>query len=323
MSWSVVVPTNRPDRFKSFTEAWTPLFQKHDVALFVVQDSEPWDFDYSGFIATADSWPFPDFIPSKTDMCRSLGIHRAWKAGTTYTLSLDDDVLPEGDIFDEYERVFEAGAPCSEYLSVGSLTSYGGQLRGFPFADRSPADVAIQYGGWNGVLDYDAPTQLAGVRGSEGFSPVVLPVPRGAAVTTCIMNAAWRTEYAPIMWQLPLLDGRFNRFGDIWSGLFQKRVLDALGKVMVINGKASVRHERASDPLANLEREAPGIPLNEEVWSFLAESVRRLDGGEHKSMVDAFKCVTEWAYFYFGRKDDLDYAEHFCKCRDEWLALFS
>lgn len=257
----------------------------------------------------------PDFIPRKTDMIRSWAIFKAWKAGSTYTLSLDDDVLPEGDIFDEYERVFEAGAPCSQYLDVGALTSFQGQLRGFPFRDRERAEVAVQYGGWHGVLDYDAPTQLAGVRPDETFHPVVLPVPRGAAVTGCIMNCAWRTEYAPIMWQLPLLEGRFNRFGDIWSCLFQKRVLDALGKVMVINGKASVRHERASDPLANLEREAPGIPVNEKIWPYFGA----VDWG---GMIETYKIVTNGAKAYFSTHD-MEYAEHFRMCRNEWLALFS
>lgn len=257
----------------------------------------------------------PDFIPRKTDMIRSWGIYQAWKAGSTYTLSLDDDVLPEGDPFDEYERVFDAGAPLSDYLDVGSLTSFGKPLRGFPFADRQPAEVAIQYGGWHGVLDYDAPTQLAGVNPVESFHPVVLPVPRGTAVTGCIMNCAWRTEYAPIMWQLPLdARGQYNRFGDIWSGLFQKRVLDALGKVMVINGKASVRHERASDPLANLEREAPGIPVNEGLWENLTDWSKL---GMHA----CYDLVTECAYDHFN-KTDAEYAVHFLEARDKWLSLF-
>ena len=88
------------------------------------------------------------------------------------------------------------------------------------------------------------------------------------------MNCAFRRDVTPIMWQLPLLEGRYNRWGDIWSGLIQKRVLDAVGEVMVINGRASVVHRRASDPLVNLEREAPGIPFNETLW----RSLGQLDG---------------------------------------------
>lgn len=314
MKWAVIVPTNRPDRFASFVDAWSPLFQKHDVSLNVMVDGpeiEPYTKAGNMYC-----WSHvPDFIPRRTDMCRSWPIYKAWQFGSTYTLSLDDDVLPEGDPFEAYEEVFAAGAVCSDYLDVGSLTSFSGQLRGFPFRDREKAEVAIQYGGWDGILDYDAPTQLAGTRPDETFSRVVVPVPRGSAVTGCIMNCAWRTEYAPIMWQLPLFEGRFNRFGDIWSCLFQKRVLDALGKVMVINGKASVRHERASDPLANLEREAPGIPVNEGLWDELVD-------WNKLGMLECFEFVTECASDHFARTD-VEYAAYFLDARNKWLSLFA
>ena len=87
--------------------------------------------------------------------------------------------------------------------------------------------------------------------------------------------------------------------------LFQKKVLDQLGKVMVINGKASVLHKRASDPHANLERERPGIPLNEDLWARLVSP--RYESDPHS--------------FFFVR--DKPYADHFRKCREQWLNLFS
>lgn len=326
----MVVPTNRPDRFATFLEAWRPLFADHQVHLIVVADSEvaPTTLNainnYIQFTVSKYAWPdIPDFIPRKTDMIRSWGIYKAWQASSTYTLSLDDDVLPEGDLFEAYEKVFDAGAPCSEYFDVGALTSFDGQLRGFPYRDRNRAEVAVQYGGWNGVLDYCAPSQLAGVDAEERFEPVVVPVPRGAAVTGCIMNCAWRTEYAPIMWQLPLFEGRFNRFGDIWSCLFQKRTLDALSKVMVINGKASVRHERASDPIANLEREAPGIPANEIMWEACGPQYAECPyDAEYDGMLGVYRQVTSNGVGYHFYKDT-EYRDHFHKCRDEWLALFA
>jgi hypothetical protein len=307
----VVVPTCRPEKFAEFLDAWTPLFRRYDVWLFVIEDAAVQSVAVpSGISHELHCWTTigARHIPHGTDMVRSWGIYRAWKHGCEFTLTLDDDVRPMGeDPFAAYERVFREGAPCSPYVDVGSFTSYLGQLRGFPFGDRKRAKVAVQYGGWTGVLDYDAPTQLAGVKEFEFFDRTVFPVPRGAAVTGCIMNAAWRTEYAPIMWQLPLLDGKFNRFGDIWSALFAKRVLDAEGAVMVVNGEATVRHERASDPVTNLGREAPGIPVNEGLWGALEE-------GDYQS-------VTDSAYRYFKTVDH-DYAQHFLAARDEWLRLY-
>lgn len=288
------------------------MFRKHDVHLIAVCDGpDRLEHEFGESVCWQD---MPDFIPRKTDMIRSWGIYLAWKTGRKFTLTLDDDVLPMRDVFERYEQTFRAGAPVSSYLDVGALTSFAGQMRGFPYADREHRPVAVQYGGWHGILDYDACTQLEGVNDHETFEPIVLPVPRGCAVTTCIMNAAWGTAYAPIMWQLPLLEGRFNRFGDIWSGLFQKRVLDALDLAMVVNGAACVLHQRASDPHANLEREEPGIPHNEVLWD-------EIDDWSRENVIECYRFVTDAAAYYFQRVDAA-YAHHFVRARDEWLALF-
>lgn len=307
----MVVPTNRPEQYKTFYQAWKPLFEKHDVRLIPVFD-EP------------KTWAkLPWFIPRRTDMIRSWGFYEAWKAGSEFTLTLDDDVLPLFDPFVAYEHEFEHGSVCSPYFSVGSLTTSSLQMRGFPYGDRQRAEVAVQYGGWSGVLDYDAATQLVNTpSGDESFSSVVIPVPRGTPATTCIMNCAFRTELAPIMWQLPMLDGKYNRFGDIWSGLLQKKVLDSVGEVMLINGKASVRHERASNSFTNLEREAPGAEINEHLWgivdwaiaanSFSCTQVHQIP------VVNYYRLVTQGVANAFPE----DYAQKFLMARDEWLELF-
>jgi hypothetical protein len=256
----------------------------------------------------------PAFIPRGSDMIRSWGIHQAWLHEADYTLSLDDDVLPAGDLFAAYERVFEAGAPLTGHLDVGALTTAGVPMRGYPYTGRR-SEVAVQYGGWHGVLDYDARTQLAGVHADETFHPVTISVPRGAAVTGCAMNMAWKTRYAPLMWQLPLHDGRYNRFGDIWAGLLTKRVCDSLGLTVVVNGHASVHHNRASDPHANLVKEQPGLPLNEGLWGALLTPATVL------TPEAAYRKVTDTAHHYF-RNIDPDYADHFRRSRDQWLALY-
>lgn len=321
MSWTVVVPTNRPERFGAFLDAWEDEFSRRNVHVIVVQDlpgKDP-EIDRATWHRRFVSFELHDWstIPLtrpavRSDMIRSWGICRAYRRAGSFVLTLDDDTLPGPDVFGSYERVFEQGAVLSDYLDVGALTTAGRQMRGFPYRDRRKAVVGLQYGGWNGVLDYDACTQLAGVNDHELFRPVVMPVPRGAAVTGCIMNAAWRREFCPIMWQLPLLDGRFNRFGDIWAGLFAKKTLDSVGVAVVVNGEASVRHERASDPLVNLEREQPGVGPNEQLWDNLS--------CDSPDLLTAYRQVTSSAHRFF--RFDPEYAEHFLGARDEWLALF-
>lgn len=300
-SWSVVVPSNRPEQLEEFKTAWQDLFEQHDVALYVVEDNDK-------------TWgEMPDFIPKQTDMIRSWGMIQAYKSGAEYILTLDDDTRPLGDIFAEYETEFLIGRPVSSYFSTGSLTGTMLEMRGFPYKDRSRKEVAVQYGGWDGVMDFDAPTQLACDVSNDTFARINIPVPRGAPTTCCIMNTAWKRDYTPIMWQLPMLDGKYNRFGDIWSGLFIKKTLDAMDKAMVINGKATIHHERASNPFNNLRREALGAEINEGLWDALKAS------GE--TMAEIYRSVTDSATEYFDTFDQ-DYAKHFKESRDAWMECF-
>lgn len=301
--WAAVIPSNRPDRLERFLESWDYLFKKHFVDVIVVRDEPPWE-------------GIPPFIPRGTDMIRSWGFYQAWKKPhVSKIVSLDDDTEPADDIFEQYDYEFERGAPFSSYYSVGSHTTTGLEMRGFPQRGRH-SEVVFQYGGWHGSADLDAATQLATKPQWNEFHETVVPVPVGAAVTCCAMNFCFRADYAMLAWQLPLYDGgRYNRFGDIWSGLIQKRCLDALGKVMLVNGPASVRHERASDPFMNLEREQPGMKPNEDVWEVLQESVAG------RTMREVFFSVTNSFVRYF-MVFDREYAEHFAYCRDAWAALF-
>lgn len=315
MSWAVVVPTNRPEKFKEFYAAWQHLFRKHKVRLVIVEDGKEYsDLGEIENYAHLNWGDVPDYIPRKTDMIRSWGFWFVYDNKLAdYVLTLDDDVLPSGDPFEEYEEAF-TGSVLSPYLSVGGLTDSGLQMRGFPYKDRKITKVAVQYGGWHGVLDYDAATQLAFPTDKHNFHPIVMPVPKGTPATCCIMNCAFRVEYTPIMWQLTMVNGRFNRIGDIWSGLFIKKTLDALGEVMLINGRASVIHDRASDPYASLVKEAPSVWLNDNLWEKLIHPVTQ-------DMMLAYRQITHSAYSFFY-DNDMPYAEKFKEDRDLWLKLF-
>src|SRR5207247_2762732 len=129
---------------------------------------------------------------------------------------------PQGDLFAAYEGHFARKYPLENYLHVGGMTSSGYEMRGFPYKNRGK-EVVVQYGGWEGVPDLDGATQILTPVTDSWFSNAVLPVPKNTAVTTCAMNFAFKTKWTPIMFQFPLLEGRYNRFGDIWSGLVQKK----------------------------------------------------------------------------------------------------
>lgn len=206
-------------------------------------------------------------MPRQTDMIRSWGFYRAWAANQyDFIVTLDDDLEPVvGDrkIGLIYEDGFSKPQPFSRHFDVGALTDSGLHMRGFPYEGRD-AQVGLQIGVWNESLDLDAITQLAnpGVKG-HFRRDLQLPIPVGVPVTVSAMNFGFRTELTKHMWQLPLLGPLYNRFGDIWGGFRAKRALDRLGYVTLLNTAAMVIHQRASDPWVNLQKEAPGMPVNE------------------------------------------------------------
>lgn len=316
MRWGVVVPSNRPDRLRTFLEAWRPLFDRHNVRLFVVRDEAPWT-------------GIPGWIPRGTDAIRSWGIAQAHRVGCTHILSLDDDVAPvrlDGaggapvDVFAEYGRVFRAGAVVSPWLSVGAWTDTGREMRGFPHADAPRRTVAVQYGGWWGVPDLDGVTQRAHPSADATFAPLVLPVPVGVPLTCCAMNFALRADFALAAWQLPVTnaDRHFDRWCDIWSGLIQKRVADACGLAVVVNGAASVRHTRASDTETNIRKEAPGYPVHSGLWEAL-----EVAGINTQSVMGAWLQTTEALAWHVESQGGGQWALRMRRDRDLWAELFS
>jgi reversibly glycosylated polypeptide/UDP-arabinopyranose mutase len=91
------------------------------------------------------------------------------------------------------------------------------------------------------------------------------------------MNAMWRREAIPLSYHMLMgqafLDLTnpdinklpFDRFGDIWCGIIQKKICDHL-RWSVSSGTPYIHHDRASNPFTNLRKEANGIEVNEWFW---------------------------------------------------------
>ena len=92
----------------------------------------------------------------------------------------------------------------------------------------------------------------------------------------CGMNVAFRPEVVPAFYFMLMgRDYAFDRFGDIWAGVFVKKICDHLG-FSINSGDPPVDHQRASNVWANLRKEAPGLEINETLWS--AIDLTRLTG---------------------------------------------
>ena len=249
---AVVVPTIREEKLKEFLSVWTLLFEKHNVRLYVVRDGK--NPTVNGESVKSVMGKYSDLIYNFNDGVRNLGFAKAYKDGADVIVSLDDDVLPEGDTIQAHLDILNTRQPVSYMNSVDDI-----YMRGFPYWAREEAEVVFSHGVWNGVYDFDASTQL--VLGTPQPQHRKMPVPKGILMPVCVMNVAFKRKVLPYYYQAPMF-GDMNRFADIYSGWEVKKVIDTNGWAMV-TGYAKVNHNRASNPFVNLIKEGTGLMFNE------------------------------------------------------------
>jgi reversibly glycosylated polypeptide/UDP-arabinopyranose mutase len=272
---ALVVPTCRRDSIRGFLSSWAAPGVKFwdDDLLIIVEDDEPagrlspLHFGHPDIARDlgADAW-----IISKGDSAiRSYGFLVAWREGADVIVTLDDDTrpVPGQDYLAEHMRNFDATPKWT--TSVPGLTP-----RGMPYGDRGTLrGVMLSMGLWCGVPDLDAAHSLV-----EGCPADYTPpegrwvVPHGQFAPMCGMNLAFRREVAPLMYfGLQGSGWPYRRMDDIWCGLWAKKILDRLGYRMTI-GRPWINHPRASNPFANLVKEAPGVAFHEEFWKIIDET---------------------------------------------------
>jgi len=271
----VVVPTIREKSFIQFYNSWLELFDKHGVTLVSVWDGDVPTVivnDFSVGAGVADQRLVDvknilgeennDLFYNFSDSIRNVGFAYAAKHGADIIISLDDDVLPEGDTIQDHIDALAGSYPVSW---MNTTDEY--YMRGFPYVVRSEAECVLSHGGWSKVPDFDGKTQM--MLEDAGELPAVrmrkMPVPRGVLFPMCIMNVAFKAKLLPWMYQAPAY-GNIQRFSDIWTGIVVKELIDSSGWCAV-TGYAMVEHQRASNSLVNTKKEAEGILLNEVFWN--------------------------------------------------------
>lgn len=260
---AVVVPTIRPEQFRVFKAMWQDLFDKHQVKLLTVWDGDTPQLEVNGHKFTAQDimGKDADLIYNKNDGVRNLGfafISRVMPE-IEYVITLDDDLYPVEDTIQDHLDALNSR------VSINWLSTLVDDYpRGVPYNTRRESPVAISHGVWEGVKDWDAPTQL--VRGNPNASFYKGVIPKGTLFPMCGMNLAFKRDLLPYMYFAPMgYRVGMDRFADIWAGIRAKKVCDA-NNWAVVTGYASVLHDRASNVFTNLKKEARGIELNETFW---------------------------------------------------------
>ena len=254
----VVVPTIRPESMREFEKAWWPLFNKHLITLITVYDGETPTVE-TQLNAKDILGKYAGAITNFNGGVRNLGFAYVAKylPEVETIITLDDDTRPIGDTIKDHLAVLSRRVPIS-WMSTASE-----YMRGFPYKVRDEAEVVLSHGVWEGVADWDAPTQLVKGAHREVQFPK-MPIPKGIYYPHCIMNTAFKRKMLPYMYQAPPALG-VARADDIWCGITAKREIDKRGWAAV-TGYARVHHERESNVYKNLQDEAKFIKLNETFW---------------------------------------------------------
>jgi len=323
MKVTVVVPTIRGNCIKDFLAAWRNEFAQAHI--IVVEDNPSQTFDLSGYANVSHySWEHIDqdlgsdswIIPRRTDCIRSYGFYKAYQDQADMIVTLDDDCYPtegggEGFLERHWARLNEGGIS-----EAWRETGRGIVTRGVPYFNRARRwPAVINHGLWEGIPDFDAPTQLVQSRYPGQFQFENQTICVGVYFPMCGMNVAFRREVGPAFYFMLMgRDYEYDRFGDIWAGIMIKKICDHLGYA-INSGEPVVAHRRASNLWANLRKEAPGLEVNEALWQAVDSVVltETTVAGCYKELADKValegaywdklrKAMRVWAELYEGRE---------------------
>ena len=353
---ALVVPTNRVRCINDFISRWDNIGLFDVVDLIVVEDNPTHTFTLDDkFEHRHLSWSTIKeelqekewIIPRRSDTVRSYGYYWAYKCGYQFIMTLDDDCYP---CKKEDGIEYDGAAFVNEHLkNLNNKTKWFNTLnsvkpRGIPYFNLGINDrIVLNHGLWTNVLDYDAPFQLANPA-KENFSFDNTVVPSNVYFPMCGMNVMWKREVTPLMYHLLMgkrvntsdgdigqtdKDGlnklQFDRFGDIWCGIIMKKIVDHMGR-NVSTGMPYIHHERASNPFANIKKEANGLEVNEGFWQHIDAYEFSLICDRHDVAESSYaKCYVEMGEHVKTYKEFPEYNEYFEMLGNamvEWGHLF-
>jgi hypothetical protein len=283
MTSVLIIPSNRPESFAQFVEQWSPF--PWDVTILMEDNPEqtiptrqiPGKVEHLCWRDIEEEMGENAFAISRRDSAiRSFGFYYAWKhyanAGMPntdkYFFTLDDDCYPTDR--DAFVPEHIAGLHPQKWAELIP----GVRTRGLPYYNpgRQALESDVHVGLWHNVPDFDAPQTLAladkpqpPFRSPDAY---LLRHPQ-QYWPFCGMNFSWRTDITPLLYFPKMgMGSPYARFDDMWCGILLQAICGHYGWLLS-TGKPHVWHSRASKPMVNLTKEAPGIRANEVFWELI------------------------------------------------------
>ncbi len=233
-----------------------------------------------------------DVIPERCHAETSFGIILAYSRKVyDMVVMIDDDTLPRDNVDflgTHWENLNSESADVVNSTSnwLNSIDPYNTLYypRGFPYHKRlnshfgnckseivkekrifSPGSVVISQGLWQEIPDFNGLDYL-NWNVKDICVPIDFVAEKGNWLTVCSMNLAFRPEVAPAFYQLPMNQHGIDRFDDIWSGLFVKKVCDTLGKYVITGNPLCDHHKFTRNIFNDIRMELKGLEINEKLY---------------------------------------------------------
>jgi len=265
---------------------------------------------------------YRDLLSVTPERCHaetSFGFLVAYEEEPDMIVEVDDDVFPFENhaLIDAHTRNLLGNSGVTAncrgkwYNTIENLNITEGMTlfpRGHPYRARvrnqdftwrnNGGKCVLNMGLWAGCPDFDALTILynGGLDGQcsikgKGCKREKIVVGRGTYFAVCSMNTAFLPEVVPAFYQLYNNFMGIDRFDDIWSGIFLKKIADHLGKKVCLGIPVVDHRKRPRDTFKDLRKEFEGMIMNEKLWMLVDEA--EIDGTTYSEAYNSLICELE------------------------------
>lgn len=264
----IVVPTIRAERIQDWLEKWSGELK--NAHIIIVEDNPHKTFKIDQENVTHYAWNDIDqdlkenawIIPRRTAAVRSYGFYKAYQLKPDMIITLDDDCYPDDLDFIDTHRKYLSNSYPTRWIQHAQSNL---KMRGVP-KQTEEFGCVLNMGLWSNVPDLDGETQKENPEFRIKKQNFNFHLAKNQYAPISSMNLSVRPEAIPAFYFLLMgPEWGFDRFDDIWAGIFLKKISDHLGYT-ITGGSPYIWHDRASNPDTNIEKEKTGKKVNEFLW---------------------------------------------------------